>query len=155
MNLSHITKWARKADSWIDESIPVITAQHALVTIQQLIVANELLVFPTTREAYEDFEGPRPQFFVAQLENGDRFLVDSQGYNYPRYVARIGVPQLPASEFDQQVRNAAVYAVALLGDLQRHVQAMQQRSQLDTLQALCSQLEELVRDTTLAAGSSK
>lgn len=73
--------WQRKAESWDG---PAVT------TAEVLMEAAKLPEFPAGGDPCECFEdGPRPQFFVAVCKNGDRFLVDTQGYDYARYIARL------------------------------------------------------------------
>ena len=74
-------KWSRKAWKW-DEVNEDSRARAAAVDAKLVVYFAE--VSPCTY-----FSGPRPQMHIAETPNGDRFLVDTQGYNYARYAVRI------------------------------------------------------------------
>lgn len=75
--------FARKPETWEDSSIPEVTSQTALLAVPFLEV------FPATPLPLDTLPDGRPQYFIAERPNGDRFLINTEGYNYGRYVARI------------------------------------------------------------------
>lgn len=75
--------YGRKEFDWNSESIPVIKSTAALLALPSLPV------FPANASPMDDLPDDRPQYFVAERPNGDRFVVNTEGYNYCRYVARV------------------------------------------------------------------
>jgi len=75
-----LVKWSRKAESWNARPITSPTV---------IEMANQLQEFPAGVYPTATFSGPRPQYHIAVCSNGDRFLVDTQGYDYARYIARL------------------------------------------------------------------
>lgn len=74
--------FGRKPEDWTDGYIPEV-AGLALTGL------SALPVYPAPVFPCDDLPDGLPQYFIAERPNGDRFLVDTQGYNYCRYVARI------------------------------------------------------------------
>lgn len=75
--------YGRKEVDWNSESIPTITSEAAWLALPGLPT------FPAEARPSDDIPEDRPQYFIAERPNGDRFVVDTEGYNYCRYVARI------------------------------------------------------------------
>lgn len=76
-------RWARKASDW---AAPTVTSPDVLTE------ANNLPIFPAMDNPLDDAAG-RPQFYVAVLIDGRRFLVNTEGYEYARYIAAL--PNIP------------------------------------------------------------
>lgn len=70
--------WSRKADAWQGREIE----NEAVIE-----AANELPEFPAGASPCFDLPAGRPRIFVAVTKGGSRFLVDTQGYDYARYIA--------------------------------------------------------------------
>lgn len=91
VGLHDASAFARKPESW-KQRFPTVTVPRAI---------HFALPVYTMRDLYgegpampcEDvtLRAPLPQFFILMGEKDtDYFLVDTQGYRYARYVARIG-----------------------------------------------------------------
>ena len=84
--------WTCKAESWNEAE--VITDQAVLAEVQARLADGRLPIYHSN-EMYpcSYFAGTdaktRPQFFVARRADGRRFLVDTQGYDYARYIAAL------------------------------------------------------------------
>lgn len=74
---------ARKAEAWHHEQIPTIRSRAALEALKSLPV------FAATASPMDDLPWDRDRFFIAERPDGSRFLVNTEGYNYSRYIARI------------------------------------------------------------------
>lgn len=72
--------WARKAEVW---------AADMITDAAVLAEAAKLPEFRACEWPGEFFGDARPQFFVAVCADGARFLIDTQGYDYARYIARL------------------------------------------------------------------
>lgn len=51
-------------------------------------ILSALPRFKTSGEPMDEFDGPRPQFFVAEVR-GAFYLVNTEGATYARYAARL------------------------------------------------------------------
>jgi hypothetical protein len=83
--------WTRKAERWEAEVIndpAVLTAIKAGLETNRLPVYLSAEAFPCSKFSGTDAES-RPRFFVAKRPNGRSFLVDTQGYDYHRYIAQL------------------------------------------------------------------
>jgi hypothetical protein len=77
-----LVSWHRKAPGWYAS---VVTSAEALAEIAKLPVFESNELYPVT-----DFRGPkRPQLHVLVRPDGTRFVVDTQGYGYARYIAQL------------------------------------------------------------------
>jgi hypothetical protein len=85
--------FGRKPERWTDEHIPTISNPEALAALKNLPV------YSANASPNDDLPKDRPQYFIVERPNRDRFLIDTQGYNYCRYVARIP-KELPTSGAD-------------------------------------------------------
>lgn len=72
--------WLRKAESWKEAEGYVAPADLDLTGIPE---------FPAEPDPMRTFSMPRPRFFIAVRPGGDRFLVNTEGYDYGRYVAAL------------------------------------------------------------------
>lgn len=81
---AHLIPWFRKDSDWLrgyeGKNVEDPGVLAAVATLPS---------FPAERSPMDRFQGPRPQFFVAALPDGSRYLVDHQGYDYARYIARL------------------------------------------------------------------
>jgi len=80
-----VRNFARKAESWdrwYNLLIPLASR-----SVQK--IAASLPVFKAEPTPCDDFRGERPQYHVAKTLDGRRFVVDTQGYNYARYIERL------------------------------------------------------------------
>lgn len=75
--------YGRKEESWDSRSIPDVTSEAALLALRGLPV------YSAEATPMLDIPADRPQYFIVERPNGDRFVVNTEGYNYCRYVARI------------------------------------------------------------------
>lgn len=75
--------YGRKEIDWNSETIPEVTSPAALMGLR------DLAVYSAEARPCDDIPADRPQYFIAERPNGDRFVVNTEGYNYCRYVARI------------------------------------------------------------------
>jgi hypothetical protein len=75
--------WVRKAESWNAPVAPAPSAE-AQAIIDALPVHRVNTPWPTADLPFE-----APQYFVAVLPDGRRFLVDTEGGNYCRYIIRL------------------------------------------------------------------
>lgn len=82
MKHEQLNTWSRKAESWervtADEK-----ANH---------YAKGLPVYPITDYPCQSFPEERPQYHVERSFGGERFLIDTQGYDYARYAIRLVPP---------------------------------------------------------------
>jgi hypothetical protein len=76
----NLAPWARKAATW---DAPLVTDEATLEAI------TDLLIFPAGEYPLDDFAGERPRYFIARLLDGRRFLVNTEGYNYARYIVAL------------------------------------------------------------------
>lgn len=77
---SHI-RWARKPIRWGE-------ANHYVAPRDVTDAVRDLPRYSGPSHPYMDFHEERPQFFVVDRD-GKEYLVDTQGYNYARYVVRL------------------------------------------------------------------
>jgi hypothetical protein len=79
--LSHLIPWSRKAEAW---HTPRQVEDAAVIELAAGLPEFRAHEYPT-----KEFPEARPQYHVAVLATGERFLVDTQGYDYARYIARL------------------------------------------------------------------
>ena len=75
--------WERKAVSW-DAPKAKLVDPAAREAIEALPVIRISTIFPC-----QNFGIDVPQYFVALRPNGERFLVDTEGATYARYIVRL------------------------------------------------------------------
>lgn len=74
--------WLRKATAWTDAGQPV---QDADV----IRFSDTLPVYGPTPYPCADFPFPRERYHVARFPGGTRYLVNTEGANYARYIVRL------------------------------------------------------------------
>ena len=91
-DLEHII-WERKpgthseVEQTIESNDPVL---------EELPTLNESDIHPPGAHFGADFTGPVPEYFIMLGVDGQKYLIDPQGYNYPRYAVKIVPPQYQA-----------------------------------------------------------
>lgn len=95
--VSGIRGWIRKAASW---HAPV--AQIPSLAVQAIVDALPAIRVNTPWPC-ADFPFTAPQYFVAIRPDGRRFLVDTEGATYARYIVQLptdaaGLPSIPCLE---------------------------------------------------------
>lgn len=86
MKTYQLIKWTRKPVFW---DALLVTSTEALAEVERA----GLPMFEATANPMEGW-GPwgiseLPQFFIAVRPNGERFLVNTEGYDYARYIAKL------------------------------------------------------------------
>lgn len=81
MRTERLVRWARKAEAWSEA--PMVTNPEALAE------AETLPVFEACSNPGRKWDEELPQYHIAIRPNGDRFLVNTEGYDYARYIARL------------------------------------------------------------------
>lgn len=83
-----ISKFARKGWSW-DRRYEVGGVRIPTASRNAQKSAASLPEFAAEESPCATFSGERPQYHVARLPDGRRFIVDTQGFDYARYVAQL------------------------------------------------------------------
>jgi hypothetical protein len=80
--MSHVRGWVRKAETWNAPDLQCSPEVRAM--IEALPAIQVRTPWPTADLPFE-----APQYFIAVLPDGRRFLVDTEGYDYARYITRL------------------------------------------------------------------
>jgi hypothetical protein len=86
--------FSRKPESW-DEVTPfpaaLVAATSKLPVYKEKAVVdmNDIGDDSDVSNQIGQYKTELPQYHVIQRDNGDKFVVDTQGYQYPRYVAKL------------------------------------------------------------------
>lgn len=75
-------KWARKAVNW--EDVDRYTTKLAPEILSKLKVYQ----YPTVVAPDKNFNFEPPQYFI-YVRGKKRYLINTEGYNYPRYIVRV------------------------------------------------------------------
>ena len=82
--------FCRKPDNWTDVDMTVTLPVHTAEKLKVMIVEEGQDPMDDLPDQYAD------SVFIAQFPDGEQFLVNTEGFNYCRYVAKLELETQPS-----------------------------------------------------------